>query len=279
MSIRKKYYAIFGLKEDASKSDIRKAYRKLAMQYHPDKNSDPKAHQVFIDLAEAYEILINDKLPAQESKRSEARKEKSFDERRKEAEIRFKNQQAREKLEQERYFSTLTNGRKWKIFKRYAQIAAVFSFLLFIDEFLPLHKESHVVTAFSPKYNGLYESQVISFKTDKNLELFVKNPYPIIYTSRPEIVVFRSWIFHNPVKVLHETPYYIKLFGVDFAANSLFPAVPILFLIPILTVYFRRKSIWFTVFYLFSFYLVGICFVYFVFAQDRWLHLLTFGLI
>jgi curved DNA-binding protein CbpA len=279
LSIRKKYYAIFGLSENASKDDIRKAYRKLAMQYHPDKNPDPKAHQVFIDLAEAYEILINDKLPAQESKRSDFRKDKTFEERRKEAEIRFKNQQAREKKEQERYFSNLTNGRKWKIFLRFAQIAAVFSFLLFVDEFLPLHREKHVVTAFSPKYNGLYESQVISFKTDKNIELFVKNPYPSIYTSHPEITIFRSWIFHNPVKILHETPYYKKFFGVDFAVNSLFPAVSLLFLIPILTVYFRRKSFWFTLFYLFSFNLIGVCFLYFVITQDRWLHLLTLGLI
>jgi len=61
LSHKSKYYEIFGLKENATKNDIRKAYRKLAMQFHPDKNPDPKAHQLFIQLTEAYEFLLEDK--------------------------------------------------------------------------------------------------------------------------------------------------------------------------------------------------------------------------
>lgn len=275
MSIRKKYYTLFGLEENASNDELKKAYRKLAMQYHPDRNPDPKAQQVFVDLAEAYEVLINDKLPKE--KTNKTRKEKSFEERREEAKMRFQKQQEREKREQEHYFASLTKGRKWKIFKRFAQASACISLLLVIDLFLPKHKEMQKVTAFSPIYNGLVGGNTICLKTDKNLELFVREPFATMYTTHPEITIFRSWIFHNPTKVFHETGFFKKFFEVDFSVNSLFPIIPVLFLIPLLTVYFRRKSFWFTLFYIFSFNLVGICFLYFLFYQDRWMHLLTLG--
>ena len=47
------------------------------MKYHPDKNSDPRAHQLFVDLAEAYEILMGSKV--QKKEKEKTRKEKSFD--------------------------------------------------------------------------------------------------------------------------------------------------------------------------------------------------------
>eukprot|EP00438_Fugacium_kawagutii_P017740 Skav203033 [mRNA] locus=scaffold583:496498:497355:+ [translate_table: standard] len=52
------YYKVLGVSADAPESDIKKAYRKLALQYHPDKNSGNKqAEEKFKELAEAYSIL------------------------------------------------------------------------------------------------------------------------------------------------------------------------------------------------------------------------------
>ncbi len=52
------FYELLGLQKNASADDIKKAYRKLAMQHHPDRNhGDKAAEQKFKDLSEAYEIL------------------------------------------------------------------------------------------------------------------------------------------------------------------------------------------------------------------------------
>src|ERR1700749_3280113 len=51
------YYEILGVSRDADQDAIRRAYRKLARQYHPDLNSDEDAEDRFKQLGEAYEVL------------------------------------------------------------------------------------------------------------------------------------------------------------------------------------------------------------------------------
>src|SRR5947209_15345138 len=52
------YYEILGVKRDASEDDIKKAHRKLARQYHPDRNpGDKQAEAKFKEIQEAYDVL------------------------------------------------------------------------------------------------------------------------------------------------------------------------------------------------------------------------------
>ena len=55
---KKDYYEVLGIEKSAGEQDIKKAYRKLAMKYHPDRNKDNKeAEERFKEISEAYEIL------------------------------------------------------------------------------------------------------------------------------------------------------------------------------------------------------------------------------
>ena len=53
----KDYYKILGISKDASNQEIKSAYRELAKKWHPDVCNEPNAHEKFIEISEAYEIL------------------------------------------------------------------------------------------------------------------------------------------------------------------------------------------------------------------------------
>ncbi|XP_072129422.1 dnaJ homolog subfamily B member 4 [Mobula birostris] len=57
----KDYYSILGLQRGASDDEIKKAYRKQALKWHPDKNKSPNAEDRFKEVAEAYEVLSDPK--------------------------------------------------------------------------------------------------------------------------------------------------------------------------------------------------------------------------
>src|ERR1700729_56875 len=81
------YYAVLGVPRDADQDAIRRAYRKLAREYHPDLNSDSDAEDRFKELGEAYEVLSDpekreryDRLGANWREQEQAAPESNFEE-------------------------------------------------------------------------------------------------------------------------------------------------------------------------------------------------------
>jgi molecular chaperone DnaJ len=59
-SNKRDYYEVLGVSKTASKDEIKDAYRKLALQYHPDRNKAPDAEEKFKEISEAYAVLSDD---------------------------------------------------------------------------------------------------------------------------------------------------------------------------------------------------------------------------
>lgn len=61
MRMGKDYYKVLGLSRSATEEEVKKAYRKLALKFHPDKNKSAGAEEKFKEIAEAYEVLSDKK--------------------------------------------------------------------------------------------------------------------------------------------------------------------------------------------------------------------------
>ena len=61
------YYRMLNIAPGASAKEIKLAYRKLAFEFHPDRNTDPDSEDKFKDITEAYEILIGERKPPKQT--------------------------------------------------------------------------------------------------------------------------------------------------------------------------------------------------------------------
>ena len=60
MAEKRDFYEVLGVSKNASKDEIKSAYRKLAKKYHPDLNHEPDAAKKFEEVQEAYDVLYDD---------------------------------------------------------------------------------------------------------------------------------------------------------------------------------------------------------------------------
>ena len=65
MGEKRDYYEVLGVDKGASAEEIKKAFRKLAFQYHPDRNKEPDAEEKFKEISEAYAVLSDEQKKAQ----------------------------------------------------------------------------------------------------------------------------------------------------------------------------------------------------------------------
>lgn len=277
MDRRSELLRIFGLSAVAGKNDIRRAYRRMAMQFHPDKNPDPKAHQRFIQLTAAYEQLLADRFD--EPKPVAASRRPATEQRMKQAQKRYVYQQAHRMREQHSYFLQLTSGRRWRIFRMQVAVSTFVALILLVEPWIQTHFHTDEIVAYSSIYNGLQEDLVRCVSTKSDLRIFIESVSMRSFLDEPRVWIEKSWFTHQPVRIWHQTLHHTNAIPVDFSFSNMYPAMSGFFFIPLFTYWYRRKNYYFTFLYLFSQYFVGIVLLYLLLTQDRWAHLVTFGFI
>lgn len=282
----RRYYKILGLSDGASEQEVRRAYRKLAMQYHPDKNPSVSAERKFLEITEAYEVLTGKRPPpvSQHSARphqpntgAEQRKAE-HEQRVKEAQKRYEEQKMREFLENELYFRKLTSGIRWKVMKFSAVVGIFLTSLLILDRFLPHHYVDDEVISYSiNRAKGESGSRISLVELESGSRFWISQIRYSLVSEYPKVFIEQSWIFHNPIQLVSKGKVEYRYYPIHFRFYRHTWLLIILFMLPLITILIKRRTISYTVLYNFTYFGVNGIMIFFLITGDRWAHLLTLG--
>jgi hypothetical protein len=277
-------YRILELPVGASDALIKKQFKKLALRFHPDRNPSPEAHEHFILISNAVDQLLKAKDTATTQTRKKSRptnpekKRAEQEQRIRVAKERFEQQRRSDKLEQERYFRSLTTGKKWQLYKLIALLSFTLSIVLLLDLMLPHHQEKDKMVAFYPKaIGGIKYDYVYEIAFSKNNTLFAQRFFENWKLSESPVIIEKSRLFHTPVSFheMNSSPSIQAYFDFNLAAFGL--PLMILFLVPLIPYFFQRKTVYFTFLYHVSFWLIGPLGIIILGTGERLSHLLTLG--
>lgn len=225
---RSQAYLLLGIKEGASISAIKKAYRSKAMELHPDRNPGRDTHDLFIHIVEAYDLLSNpnktqtrstsrtytarsqsesSKSSAPNSKfRSRTHNHKNYQDFQESYEERY--ERAKRKYEEDfdkKSFQIYANnleeyqsGYQRKIVKVLAAFGIAFCFLFLLDHYMPVQEENVQIEELEYRKfeGGEYSKRATFVYEHQNFDLFFRD-YHQIHSSRWKIIAIKTSIFKD----------------------------------------------------------------------------------
>ncbi len=199
---RKIYLELFNLNESSSLDDIKKRYRELAKEFHPDRNKDSNAHERFLLIKEAYEYLINNQFRNSQSVYFDSiNLEKERIEKIRIAKDRLKEYYRRKDLERKKYTISFYKSNLWKSYKIVSFVCLFYSITNLIDFYLPKNKVNTIVNEISENYNSLTEEKIILIKPNKGKDFFALYPIKTNLKYNDSIEIYVSKLLNKIHKV------------------------------------------------------------------------------
>lgn len=280
-------YKILGLQKDASPEEIRKAYRSLVKKYHPDRNPSTVAAAQFLKIQSAYEQLSEGQTIAEpEMVEQTYRNQQSQYEEDLQA---YKQQRdtAREKLRQKKqheeeykiaYLARLKNGPIGRWHRTVSFIGTLLFLVLWIDFFLPERAQPIEAESFGLKtYGSVDGHQVQLFQSTDGRSYWVSD---YLSQNLPKVqnlsAIETPWLHQVKSLRFQDGLYQIET-PVHFSFYWAHIWISLVFIIPILAWYFASADIIFVAGSFLSRYAILAFMMWFLFTENRFLHLLSFG--
>ena len=260
--MKKDYHKVLGVSKSANKSQIKLAYRKLAMKYHPDRNKSKHAHDIFIKVNEAYAFLTEeyeDEAPVFKS--SPPTKTESNDELKRRMEW-AKNYARYKKIKEDNIakisFDEIQNSYKGWLVPLVSWISIGYAIIIFLD-FCVLTPSSNIIDYGFDYINSTTSTMVISLddKENKSIEY---DDFAIKLEKIDQLNKADPKIYRCEITPIFNQEIYIS-FKVDGEVTRLFNyqstyagfyVFLIILLLPLITIFSKGPSI----LYVFSAYFI-----------------------
>ncbi|UKN01458.1 DnaJ domain-containing protein [Paracrocinitomix mangrovi] len=286
---KEKYFRVLGINPTNDQGAIKRAYRKQALKYHPDRNDSADAHYQFIKITEAYEVLTGQrKVKSNHTTYKPKTKEEIFAEKVALAKERWRQYQAKEEKKDKEYYRKIAFGWTWRVFQFFAVYSALWSTLLICDYFLDGQHKS--IPAGDDRVILDYRDRIVSL----NKEMFhvdnedfwiegrgyrpIRTEYSYLFNDMRTISVLAEPMPpFNPDshsnRRMHKYENFInKEVYQTTSVNSVYGAFPILhiiFFVPLILIIFKRPNLRFSLWRLLSIWVIFPTIVFFTFNNNR----------
>lgn len=275
------YYKILGLEPTATDAEVKRTFRELAKQYHPDKNPSPDATLIFQQLLDAYERIIKKDFGARTRPQSTPNKPSQAEQHRefhRKAWERYEHMRKEQERELNEFYDTFIQGTKLKIKIVMGILAALTLFCLILDEFLPVHEISEKVVSYNrTRYQSVGDHFVNEIITESDKSYFVADYQPSTFEEYPWVVIHETSICRLIKVIKHKTDRGTNSIYVHFTFYWIRWLLYAFLLIPIIFVFYRKRSTIQVLGSWFSFFIVGGTMALFFISNFRMLSMLTLG--
>lgn len=233
------YYSILGVPPSASESEIKKAFRKLAVRYHPDKNTSLEAKSVFQEINEAYDVLSD---PEKRGRYDESR-DNPF------AEILTEQHGGHRDPAYTRTRAAAPPKREppasYLLMREYlpymmwiSRVALLATALFFVDYLLPYRRiEEGIREIFAVRAQGKTVYYIIV--TDSNRKITLYDYQPSYFRDQPAVHATLTQLYGTLMSVSNSTGSFVEQMGYMYRHLLLWPVI--LFVNSLLAVFYRHR--------------------------------------
>lgn len=280
-----RYYIQIGLSQNANEREVKKAYRTLVKQYHPDVNPSKEAHTKFLKITEAYEIITGQRplpksrLKAQNKKDSTTNQNDPQEQAKKEQRERWK--QRKEQFEKIEYLKQLKKHKMHQSGWRHALFNVVFYaslaclILITLDYHLPLNVSKHRLNY--SRYMGvskMHAKPYYQMYYDQNQMIEVTGGIGVNLAPDDVFFITHTFLMNEKRDLVLRGGSHYEIANIMSSVFSILPIAYILLLFPLIAKYLRNNIWAYTSTYYLALYITGLFLIYFFLEELRILRML-----
>lgn len=278
----KNLFDYFGLSVGATEDELKKRYRELVKKYHPDKNKSEDSKTKFQELKQAYEelLLILRNEPIEQDLMGEESAEVMWQKYRDRARKITLEKQRIQNEAMEAWYDKLQTGSIWKYTKIVCFWSGFLILLLTLDLFLPPIYENDIVVGYDSKnYHSIDEHRISRVITSKGNVYWLDRYNNGFFNLNPFVKIEKTRLLHSPISFQKFDGSRHLTIPIELTIYWAQIVVFIAFLISVGLYFYKKRDVFFIMGSYYTRFFVGPFIVWFLISNNRWIHLLTLGLV